>query len=345
VRPENWEIFKRAARGERLGHVPLALIIDSPWIPGHLGVNHIDYYLDPDVWFESNLKVMNEFPEPIFLPSWWVEYGMAVEPSAFGAKIRFHRDKTPDCRGILKRLEDFEKSAVDPEKDGLMPFVLHQYEKLKGRIFEAGFTMPMVAARGPLCTAAHLRGLTGFLMDLMDDPEGARKIIEEATKAAISWLEAQARTIGESVEGILLLDDIVGLVGPSLYREFAHPYLMRIFGHFPDHWIKVYHNDTPEISAILEDLSLTGFHVLNLSHTVDMREAMEKTGGRVRLMGNVAPLETGVHGTPDEVKRASLKVLEKTGGRDLILSVGGGVSPEMPGENIRAMIEAVREFG
>jgi uroporphyrinogen decarboxylase len=64
-------------------------------------------------------------------------------------------------------------------------------------------------------------------------------------------------------------------------------------------------------------------------------------------MGNVNPLEIAVRGTPEEVKEATLEVLEGgTGedGRGMILSVGGGVSPGMPRENITAMLEALQEF-
>ena len=44
-------------------------------------------------------------------------------------------------------------------------------------------------------------------------------------------------------------------------------------------------------------------------------------------MGNVNPLEIAVRGTPEEVREATLDVLEGAGGEGMILSVGGGVSP------------------
>ncbi len=56
--PEQWETFKRAVRREKLDKIPMALIIDSPWIPGYLGIKHLDYFLDPELWFQSNLKIM-----------------------------------------------------------------------------------------------------------------------------------------------------------------------------------------------------------------------------------------------------------------------------------------------
>lgn len=62
------------------------------------------------------------------------------------------------------------------------------------------------------------------------------------------------------------------------------------------------------------------------------------------LVGNLNPLEIGVRGTPDEVREATLDVLEGAGGEGIVLSVGGGTSPGMPRENILAMQEALAEF-
>jgi len=62
------------------------------------------------------------------------------------------------------------------------------------------------------------------------------------------------------------------------------------------------------------------------------------------LMGNVNPLEIAVRGTPEEVREATLDVLEGGGGEGMILSVGGGTSPGMPRENIVAMLDALNEF-
>jgi hypothetical protein len=104
--PQQWDTFKRAANLEKLDKVPMALIVDSPWIPGYLGIKHMDYYLDPELWFQSNLKIMREFPNITFIPSWWMEYGMAAEPSVLGAKIKFWQDNTPSEYHTLYRLED-----------------------------------------------------------------------------------------------------------------------------------------------------------------------------------------------------------------------------------------------
>ncbi len=344
MRPEQWEIFKKAARMEKLDKVPMAMIIDSPWIPGYLGINHMDYYLDPELWFQSNLKIHQEFPDIIFVPSWWMEYGMAAEPSALGAKIKFWHDNTPSEYHTLYNIEDIDKfPEYEVEYDAFMALTLHRIKMVKQRIFDAGYIMPIVTARGPLCTAGFVRSTTDFMIDIVEKPEWAHKLIDLCTNLIIDWLKAQAKIIGDKVEGIFILDDIVGFINEEHYQEFAHPYLKKICDAFPKDWIKIYHNDA-DVNACLEYLPDAGFDVLNWGKQTDIAEVKERVGDRICLMGNVNPLEIGVRGTPGEVFDATMEVLEKSGGKGIILSVGGGTSPGMPRENIVAMQEALAEY-
>ena len=149
--------------------------------------------------------------------------------------------------------------------------------------------------------------------------------------------------MGDTVEGIFILDDIVGFVNEEHYLEFAHPYLKRICDAFPKDWVKIYHNDA-EVDACLEHLPDCGFQRVELGQADGYAEVKERVGDRMCLMGNVNPLEVGVRGTPEEVSEATLDVLEKSGGEGIILSVGGGTSPGMPERNIVAMLEALQEF-
>ena len=344
MRHDQWQSFQKAARQAADATTPVALIVDSPWIPGYLGASHLDYFLDPELWFQANLKIARDFPEVIPLPSWWVEYGMAIEPSAFGARPQFWIDRTPDVTPVLKNIADVEGlPPVNPLSDGLMPFALGLYRRHRARILDHGFTIPMVAARGPLCLAGFLRGVSDFMMDVAENPEGVHKLLKITTATVIDWLKAQADAVGDTVEGILVLDDIVGFLSTAAYREFAHPYLRQICAAFPAEWVKVYHNDA-NIRPCLADLPDTGFDVLNWSHKVDFTQAREKTGGRLCLMGNVPPLDVAVRGTPEMVRESARSVLAKADGKGLILSVGGGASPGMPGENIRALVDALASW-
>ena len=342
MRPEQWNTFKTAAAG-RAEKIPLALIIDSPWIPGYLGISHLDYYLDPDGWFTANRRVMEDFPDVIFFPSWWVEYGMAAEPSILGAKIRFWPDQTPSEVPCLADLEGLDRlRAYDVTTDGFAALTLHRVRMQKHRVRAAGYIMPVVTARGPLCTAGFVRGTTELMMDTVEQPEKVHELLDITTQLTIDWLHAQADALDGEVEGLFLLDDIVGFLGEADYMTFAHPCLKRICDAFPKEWVKVYHNDA-NITACLDHLPDTGFDVLNWGKQTDIVEVRARIGDRLCLMGNVNPLEVGVRGTAAEVKAEALRIIEANGNGPMILSFGGGVSPGAPRENIQAMVDAVRE--
>ncbi|HSR16857.1 MAG TPA: uroporphyrinogen decarboxylase family protein, partial [Ignavibacteriaceae bacterium] len=260
------------------------------------------------------------------------------------AKIKFWQNNTPSEYHTLFHIEDVELlPEYEVESDAFMGLTLHRIKMIKQRIFDQGYILPLATSRGPLCTAGFVRSTTDFMIDLVENPEYAHKLISLCTNLIIDWLKAQAKIMGSTVEGIFILDDIVGFVNEEHYKEFAHPYLKKICDTFPKDWIKIYHNDA-DINACLEHLPDCGFNVLNWGKQTDISEVKSRLGNRMCLMGNVNPLEVGVRGTPEEVFNATLDVLDKSGGEGIILSVGGGTSPGMPKENILAMQRALNEY-
>jgi uroporphyrinogen decarboxylase len=220
--------------------------------------------------------------------------------------------------------------------------VLRQYEVLDQRLQAEGLGVKMVCARGPLTVASWLIGMTPLLMGFATEPEVVSRILETVTTTIIRWLQAQLEVIRQP-EGIMVLDDIVGMVSKRHYQALVHPHLKRIFDAF-DGLIRVYHNDTP-CMHLVESLAEANFDVFNFSHKMDLAEVKGKMGHRVALMGNVPPLDIGVRGTPEEVTQWAQTCLEKgAAGGGMILSFGGGVSPGTPVENIDALLAAARDW-
>jgi MtaA/CmuA family methyltransferase len=345
VTPEQWKIFKAAAlSGERPKKgVPTALIVDSPWIPGFTGITHMDYFTVPEAWLKANLEVEERFPDMTFLPGFWVEYGMAAEPSAFGVKVGWEERGVPSVYPMIADAAEIQRLQVpNPLTDGLMPFVLNYYKRAEKALAGEGQHIKMVAGRGPLAIAGHLRGVTELMMDIKLNPEAAKQLLDLATQTVIAWIKAQAAALSE-VEGILVLDDIVGFLSPDDYREFAHPLLKKIFSAFPD-MVKVYHNDA-RTDHIIEGLADTGFHVLNFSHNHDIGEYKKRVGDKIRLLGNVPPRDILVNGTPADVTAHAKACIQKTGGKGIILSAGGGASMDTPAANLDALIAAAKAAG
>ena len=73
-----WEQFKLAARLGEPDSVPVALIVDSPWLHGYAGVDTRDYCLFPEKWLDINVGLLERFPDAVWVPGFWVEFGMAA---------------------------------------------------------------------------------------------------------------------------------------------------------------------------------------------------------------------------------------------------------------------------
>jgi uroporphyrinogen decarboxylase len=330
-----WERFAQVARHGQADQIPVALIVDSPWLPGYAGIDTLDYFLREDAWLRINRGLLERFPDVAWIPGFWVEYGMAAEPTAFGASVVWHHDRPPSieaARGGLAAMADIE--APDPREYGLMPLVLQGYANLE----RAGIHPTMVAARGPFAVANWVLGATDLMLSLAMEPDAITRFLDTVTTTIIAFLRAQLDTLSDP-QGILILDDLVGMISPEMFEQFARPLFSRIFGEF-DGLIKVFHNDTP-CPHLLKPFATLGFDVFNFSHVTDIA-AVQAALPNVALMGNVPPLRVMAEGAPDQVVQSARECIKKTNGRNLILSAGGGVSPGTPAESIDALVKASR---
>ncbi|MCC6395446.1 MAG: uroporphyrinogen decarboxylase, partial [Bacteroidetes bacterium] len=67
------------------------------------------------------------------------------------------------------------------------------------------------------------------------------------------------------------------------------------------------------------------------------------TGNQVALLGNIPPRDVLAAGTPEDVKSATVALINSLKDkRKVILSCGGGMPPGVPSGNIMAFLEAAR---
>src|SRR5512137_64296 len=168
-----WQTLLAVIRGENVTPVPVAFIIDSPWRPNWAGMSILDYYASEERWLAANLKAIAAFPECLFLPGFWSEFGMCTEPSAFGAKCLFYENEFPFAEKLIQGAEEIGRLVrPDPRRDGLLPFVIKRLQQCRPRIEAAGHAIRFAVARGPLNIASFLMGSTEFLVEMKTDPDG-----------------------------------------------------------------------------------------------------------------------------------------------------------------------------
>ncbi|MDP2885789.1 MAG: uroporphyrinogen decarboxylase family protein [Ignavibacteria bacterium] len=335
-----WELLKRTIQGEQSAPLPVGFIIDCPWLPNWHGVTLLDYFSNDEVWLSANLKAIREFPDVMFLPGFWSEYGMCTEPSAFGARCTFPANEFPHAHKVPLSDDDIDSLPLpNPRTDGLLPFVLNRLKMARPRIEEAGHKIRFAVARGPLNIASYLMGTSEFLTLLMMDPGKAERLIKKITAFLKEWISLQRETF-PSIDGIFLLDDIIGFLGESEFRAFGLPHFKELFG--TEVSVKFLHNDAPcKVSAPF--LPEMGVNLFNMGFDITLNELKRMTGNRVTLLGNIPPRDVLSNGTPGDVTRVTAELINSLEDRSrVIVSCGGGTPPGVTSENINAFIDAVK---
>jgi len=339
---QQWNTLISTVRGEKVQPLPTAFIIDCPWLPNWAGHTILDYFTDDRIYLEDNLKAIRSFPDTIMLPGFWSEYGMCTEPSAFGAVSMWGENEFPFAGKVLRSPADVEHlERPDPRKHGLLPFVIKRLQHLLPEIEAAGHKIRFAVARGPLNIASFLMGTPEFLEAIKTEPELMHRLLDIVTEFLVEWIACQ-RECFPTIDGIFLLDDIVGFISRRDFEAFGLPYLQRAFS--ADVTVKFFHNDAPcKASAPL--LAEAGINLLNFGVQHTLAEMKAWTNNRIALMGNIPPRDVLAEGTPTDVKRSVAQILGPLEDRTrLIVSCGGGMPPNAPTENIQALIDAVREF-
>ena len=338
---EQWKKLLAVINGELIKPLLVGFIIDSPWLPGWAGIPIIDYFSSEQMWFEANLKAVRCFPDIMFLPGFWAEFGMCTEPSAFGSKCSWPENELPYPDKIItdiSRVDSIHKP--DPRTDGLLPFVLNRLKRYQNQIEKTGHAIKFAVSRGPLNIAAFLVGSTEFLTAIRTNPKEMHKLLDTVTDFIIDWLKLQAETF-PSIDGVFILDDIVGFLGEEDFREMALPYLARIFQSFETS-VKFFHNDAAGL-VCAPHLSEIGVNLFNFSYQHTLTEMKKLTNNAVTLFGNIPPRDVLAAGTPEDVRnsvKAACDSVEDK--RRIILSCGGGMPPGVSTENIKAFLSAGR---
>ena len=339
---QHWNDLLSLINGEYSGPLKAGFIIDCPWLPNWYGISILDYFSNDELWLKANLKAIETFPDVMFLPGFWSEYGMCTEPSAFGAKTVFWPNEFPFADKVINTSEDIDNLKMpNPESEGLLPFMLNRLKLAKPSIEAANHKIRFSVSRGPLNIASFLMGTTELLTLMMMEPDKVHKLMRIITDFLKSWHQIQRDTIN-TIDGIMMLDDIVGFVGEDEFVEFGLPYFKELYN--TNHSVKLFHNDA-DCSMSVKYYPEIGINVYNPGLDLSISEIQEATKNGIVILGSLPPRDVLAACTADEVYKQTKEMISNVSNKSkLLASCGGGMPPKVSTENINAFIKAVNEF-
>lgn len=334
-----WNDLLRILDGEILKPLPVGFLVDGPWFSTVAGASLMEYFTDGDLWLRANLEAPRRFPEILWLPGFWAEFGMISNPPSFGTKCIWPEDGFPTCEPILRDGGEIAAlSQPNVRTDGLLPFLIQRLERHQPDIEKAGHRYRFAASHGPFTIASYLLGFTEFFFGIADDPQAIHELLRKVTRFITDWIKYQKEKF-PSIDGILILDDLIGFVGEKDFEEFAQPLLTEIFSCL-DVSVRFLHNDAAGLITAAH-LEAMGVNLFNFSFEHNINEIRALAGDRVTLLGNIPPRDVLGAGSPDDVRRSVTGLLDAVDDKRRLILSGGGFTPgSFTAEKIAAFREA-----
>jgi uroporphyrinogen decarboxylase len=334
-----WDALLRVIRGELLDPLPVGFLVDGPWFAALQRVGLMEYLTDNAIWLEANLRASRQFPRVLWIPGFWAEYGMISNPPSFGAKCIWPEHGFPTCGQVLHSYAEIDRlKKPDVRADGLLPLIMQRLKLGQAAAEHAGHRYRFACAHGPLTIASYLLGHSEFLIGMRTEPEAIHRLLRIVTDFVIDWLQLQKEQF-PTIDGTLILDDLMGFVGDQDFREFVLPYAQPIFAAV-DVRVRFLHNDAFGL-VTAPHLASMGVNLFNFSFEHSFDEVRRLAGDTVTLMGNIPPRDVLALGSCDDVRRHVRQLLASlSDGRRIILSAGGFTHAQFSADKVAAFCEA-----
>ena len=168
-------------------------------------------------------------------------------------------------------------------------------------------------------------------------PHLAHQLLQKITDATIAYLKAQVIAGADCVQ---VFDSWSGMLSPDDFTTFGFQYLQQITAAL-----------SPLCPVILfpkgswyalKQISESGASGVGIDWTVPASYAREQTGNKITIQGNFDP--TKLLTSPAEIKKEVNKMIDAFGVQRYIANLGHGILPNVPVDNAKAFVNAVKEY-
>jgi uroporphyrinogen decarboxylase len=212
---------------------------------------------------------------------------------------------------------------------------------------------------GPICGGLteglfKLRGFEDGYMDLAAEPARARRLMERILEVKLAYWSHVLPRLAGVVDVVGEADDLGGqdrtLFSPATYRTLVKPLHRELFGFLHAHTAaKVFFHSCGAVRELIPDLIEIGVDVLNpvqVSAAGMDTAALKRDFGRDLVFwgGGVDTQRVLGSGTQDQVRaEVRRRVGDLAPGGGFVFAAVHNVQPNVPPENVLAMLQAVRE--
>ena len=304
---------------------------------------------DGNIHYEAVMTLAKQFPSAAACTI----MDLTTEAEAFGAQIAFSDDAVP---AVASRLLPDVNSIYDLQVPSLTSGRIPQYLKANllaaknsslftGEADSSLFTLhsPLFAGCiGPFSLAGRLYDMSDIMVLIYEHPDAAHVLLDKCTQFIMKYCEALKLT---GANGVLMAEPAAGLLSNDDCMTFSSQYVKRIVNRVQDdHFIVVLHNCGNQ-GHCTRAMVATGAAAYHFGNKCQMDEVIRDVPPTALAMGNLDPVSLFKDGTPEQMREATLNLLDKMRSYpNFVLSSGCDTPPHTPIENINVFFDALNEW-
>jgi uroporphyrinogen decarboxylase len=263
-----------------------------------------------------------------------------VVPQAMGMEVQLVENIGPILPNPIKTLSDVEKLQMPDVADSLH----YVFDALRLTKKELNGRVPLIGFAGApwtlLCYMVQGKGSKTFdaaKAFCFTQPKAAHRLLQMITDTTIVYLKKQAEAGADVVQ---IFDSWGGLLSPKDFETFSLRYIRQIVAALKDHCPTIVFAKGAWFA--LEEMSKTGASGLGIDWCISPQQARAWAGENVTLQGNFDPAK--LLSPIPEIRKAVHEMIDAFGTTRYIANLGHGILPNVPVENAKAFVDAVKEY-
>lgn len=335
------DLFLRALKGETVERPPVWMMRQAGrYLPEFMELKHkYDFFTrcqTPELASEITVQPIRRYGMDAAI----LFSDILVIPQAMDIEVEMKPNFGPYLPNPIRSKEDLERVIVPDIQDTLgyvMEAITMTKEKLNDEIPLIGF------AGSPwtiLCYCVEGQGSKSFDKArglCFSQPEVAHQLLQKITDTTIAYLKAKVKA---GVNAVQVFDSWGGMLSPTDYQEFSWPYIQQIVDALKDLAPVIVFGKGCWFA--LKEMAQSGASAVGVDWTCSAQNARYLTGGNITLQGNFDPAR--LLSPPAEIKKRVTQMIREFGKDKYIVNLGHGILPNIPLENAKAFIDAVKEY-
>ncbi len=263
-----------------------------------------------------------------------------VVPQAMGMEVQMLPGKGPWLPDPITQKNQIDRLNVVSAHESLS----YVYDAVRQTLNDLDNAVPLIGFAGSpwtiMCYMVQGSGSKDFSRAkrfLVEEPALADQLLESITQVTINYL---LHKVEAGAQVIQLFDSWGGVLSPEMYQRWSFPHLAKICAALREQIpVILFAKGCRHALPSLADLKPAA---LGVDWTVEPADARALVDSKVALQGNFDP--SCLYGKPERVYTDTQNMIKKFGTQSYIANLGHGILPDIPVENAKAFVNAVKEY-